>query len=138
MAAAQSAVPAPPPPLPRPPTSPPEHKDHPPCPSLSPSPRPLHCPGLGMSSALPCSPPRQQQSDADAVLVQQLANSPTPRPQSHAFFRCPSSHCLYSIPSFDAFHSFPLGQIRAVRGQRCCLLYYCLKYAVLVFTVVAW
>lgn len=34
--------------------------------------------------------------------------------------------------------SLPLGQNRAVRGQRRCLLYYCLKSAVLVFTVVAW
>lgn len=54
MAAAQSEVPAPPPPLPRPPTPPPEPTDHPPRPGLSPSPRPLHCPGQGVSSAQLC------------------------------------------------------------------------------------
>lgn len=131
MEAAQSEAPALPPPLPRPPTPPPEPTDHPPCPGLSPSPRPLHCPGRGgeLRSAQHCSALLSSLTAAERC---RRSPGSTASQQPHAMTTnqaspiClfypptgPSSSCLNSFPSsVKDISPCPFNGGEAKRGAR--------------------
>lgn len=120
MAAAQSEDPAPPPPLPRPPTPPPEPMDHPPCPGLSPSPQPLHCPGQGVSSSQLCS--ALLPNSSRATLMQSGFNS---SPKAPCHNHKPSILTLPAIQLFELYSILlqnPFNGKSEVQGQRCCQL----------------